>query len=175
MSNANRINGFKPVGHLFLPTELMQAHEYTLTSGNRCYEGDVLKAVAAGTVEPAAAGIALAAIGIAAHYADDGNSTATVKVMVYDDPYIIFAVQADTSGTPAVADVFSTADHVAGSGNATTKQSGHQLKGSDLAAGTNAQFKVVGLVDEPDNAWGANAKLKVMFNEHFFHAAVAGV
>jgi hypothetical protein len=95
--------------------------------------------------------------------------------MVYDDPYIIFAVQCDTSANAAAADVFSTADHVVAAGNNTTKQSGHQLLTSDLAAGTNAQFKVIGLVDEPDNAWGAHAKLRVMFNEHIYKAAVAGV
>lgn len=171
MANRDNPRGFFPIGHLTGGEVRMR--EYTLTTGATAYQGDLLKIVDAGTVEAGAADIGITAIGVAAQYATDSGSAGGVKILVYDDPSIIFGVQADTGTATTAADVGETANHVAGSGSATTKLSGHELDSSDIATG--AQLKIVGLMTEPDNAWGEHSKLKVIFNEHFYKAAVAGV
>ena len=93
-------------------------------------------------------------------------STATlgsedVQAFVYDDPNISYKCQSDT-GTAYV-----DATHKGGSfdieldhaGSTVTGLSGMEL---DLNDTGSTQFLVLGLIDEPDNAVGVNAKLEVM-------------
>lgn len=84
-----------------------------------------------------------------------------VKCSVFTDRQISYRVQSDT-GTAYVdathkGGVFDIElDH---SGSALTGQSGMEI---DLADTGTGQFKVIGLINEPDNAAGVNAKLEVL-------------
>ena len=149
----------------------MRTRKYTLTTGQTVYKGDLLKVIAGGTVEEADANDGIIVIGVAAEYVD--GTVAGTEVLVYDDPYIVFGVQCDTGTVPLVSQIHATANHVAGAGSSVTKLSGHELDTSDL--GTGGQLKVVGLVEEPDNAWLEHAFVAVLIAEHFYNAAVAGV
>jgi hypothetical protein len=172
MANTDNPRGFWPVRHLCGGE--IRTNSYTLTTGATVYKGDVVKAVAAGTIEAAAADIGEAAIGIAAEYKADAASAGGISVQVYDDPWIVFGVQMDDAGTVSTsADVFNTANHLAGSGSSTTKLSGHELDMSDI--NTGAQFKLLGLVSDPNNSWGANCDVEVIFNEHLFKYPVSKV
>jgi len=172
MANKDNPKGFWPYAHLCGGE--IRTMEFTVTTGATIYKGDVLKIVAGGTVEPAAADIGITGIGVAATYVDDSASAGGKEVMVYADPNIIFGVQMDDVGTASTAaDVGATANHLVTAGSTTTKMSGHELDMSDI--GTGAQLKIIGLIPEPDNAWGANCDVAVIFNEHFYKAAVAGV
>lgn len=172
MANLDGARGFWPHRHLS-GGEVGRPTEYTLTTGATVFQGELVKIVAGGTVEQGAADIGTAAIGVAAHYADDSASAGGVKVLVYDDPNIVFGVQSDSGTATTAADVGATANHVAGTGNTTTKISTDELDASDI--GTGAQLKIIGLIPRPDNAWGEHSDLEVIFNEHHYKAAVAGV
>ena len=79
---------------------------------------------------------------------------------VYDDPGIVFRVQSDTGTAYVVAThmggVFDIElDHA---GSTTTGQSGMEIDLNDTGTG---QWLVLGLIDEPGNAVGVNAKLEV--------------
>ena len=169
MANVNQPRGFFPVRHLL--GAQIESKKYILTTGATVYRGDLLKAVAAGTVQAASAGDGTIVVGVAAEYKSDAASAGGVEVLVYDDPYIVFGVQAD--GSVAAADVFNTANHTAGSGNATTKVSGHQLNAANI--GTGSQLKIIGKIDEPNNNWEAYVDLEVLINQHQYKASVAGV
>lgn len=171
MANVDRPRGFWPIRHLTGGDIRMS--EYTLTTGATVYKGQLLKIVAGGTVELGAADIGTAAIGVAAEYVNDSGSAGSKTVKVYDDPNIVFGVQSDTGTATTAADIGATANHVAGAGSATTLQSTNELDSSDI--GTGAQLKIIGLVDRIDNAWGEHSDLEVIFNEHHYKAAVAGV
>lgn len=95
-------------------------------------------------------------------------STATlgsedVQAMVFTDPGISYRVQTDT-GTAYVdathkGNVYDIElDHA---GSAITGRSGMEI---DLADTGTGQFRVIGLIDEPDNAAGVNAKVEVVIN-----------
>lgn len=167
MANRDTPRGFKPIGHL--GGGEIRANRYPMTASKTIYPGDVVKFVAGGTVEPAAAADALACVGVAAEYKVSGAS-GTTWIMVYDDPKIIYSVQSQTGDTPAATDVASTGDHLATTGDTTLKDSRQELK-----IDGNGQFKIVGLLPVENNAWGEHAKLMVVFNEHLHNAAVAGV
>jgi hypothetical protein len=173
MANVDNPKGFWPIRHLCGGE--IRSNEYIVTTGSTVYRGDLLKVVDAGTVEAAAADAGVIVVGVAAEYASDSGSAGGVKVLVYDDPYIVFGVQADTGTAVAATDVFETANHVAGSGSATTLLSGHELDSSEIAGSSGAQLKVIGKIDEPNNAWGEHVNLEVLINEHLYKAAVAGV
>lgn len=170
MANLDNAKGFWPIGHL--TGGVIRTNEYLITASQTIYQGSLLKVVDGGTVEDAAADAGVIVIGVAAEY-KVGNSSGTTPIAVYDDPYIIYGVQADTGTAPTAADVFETANHVVGSGSTTTKLSGNELDSSDIATG--AQLKILGKIDEPNNAWGEHVDLRVIINEHLFKAAVAGV
>lgn len=171
MSNIDNPRGFWPVGHLCGAP--ITTKEFVVTTGQTIYQGDLLKVVAAGTVEESDADDGVIVIGVAAEYVDDSGSAGGKKIRVYADPYIEFGVQSDSGTATTSAAVFATANHVAGSGSSTTKLSGHELDSSDIGAG--GQLEILGLLDTPDNAWGEHSKLRVRIAEHKWNAAVAGV
>lgn len=171
MANVDNPRGFWPVAHLC--GGQIQTREFIVTTGQVIYQGDLLKVMAAGTVEESDANDGVIVIGVAAEYVTDAASAGGKKIQVYCDPYIVFGVQADTGTAPTAADLFAQANHVAGAGSATTKLSGHELDASDITTG--GQLRIIGKVESPDNAWGEHVDLLVVISEHYFNAAVAGV
>jgi hypothetical protein len=77
---------------------------------------------------------------------------------------IVFGIQCDDGTAVAATDVFATANHVATTGDTTTKLSKHELDSSDL--GTGQQMRVIGLVNTPGNAWGEFCDVEVLIVEH---------
>ena len=80
---------------------------------------------------------------------------------VYSDPNIVFAVQ--TAGAGLFADNGALFDLTATAGSTATGRSNQEM---NQAASTIDQFRQIGLVKKPDNAWGANAEVEVMFHLH---------
>lgn len=163
MANKDKPWGFRPKR----PGSARKT-EYTVTAAKTVYQGDLLKIVAAGTVEAATVDIGSACIGVASSYQTAGN-----KVLVYDDPATTFVVQSDTGTATTAADIGATANHVATAGNATTQQSKHELDSSDITTG--GQLKILKLVDRIDNAWGEHSDLEVLISEHHYNTSGAGV
>lgn len=180
MGNESRIRGLLPLhagaGEMRTNT---RSGTYTVKAASTIYAGDLVKAIAAGsgTVEQAGEGAGDDVIGVAAHsvFSDDTDR----KILVYDDPDMIFEVECD--GAIAATDVGKMADIAPGSGRTIQGTydpkranrrgiSGAYLKYSTIGTGS-AQAKVLGLVDRPNNEWGAYAKVKVVLMEHQFRTA----
>lgn len=174
MANVDNPRGFWPIRQRGGGNDIPM-NEYILTTGATVYKGDVLKAVAGGTVEAAAANDGIIVVGIAAEYVSDSASAGGIKVLVWDDPNTIFGVQCDSGTAAAATDVFTMANHVAGSGSTTTYLSGHELDSSQLAAQGGNQFKVLGLINREGNAWGEHAEVEVVFNEHLLNPNTNGI
>ncbi len=170
MANTDAPMGFWPIRHLCGGE--IRLSEHICTTSAAIFKGDPLKVVAGGTVEVAAADDGLIVIGVAAEYVASAAAGDTVKV--WDDPNIVFGVQADSGTSPAATDVYNTANFITyAAGSTTTGLSIMELDASDI--GTGAQLKILGKIPDPDNVWGEHVNLEVVFNEHFLKAAVAGV
>ena len=183
MANVDAAFGFVPVRHMsgYAP----RANKYTITSGlaENIFSGDAVILAADGTLQPAGA-TEVNVIGVFAgvsYTASDGSyvyseywpsgTTATdIVAYVYDDPYTVFKVQ--SAGSPAQTNIGNCADIVAGTGSTLTGQSGFEISGT-MAAGT-AQCKIIALYGAPENAFGANAVMEVLINEHVLKAT-AGI
>ena len=80
-------------------------------------------------------------------------------------PDLIYEVQEDSvGGALAATDIGLNCDLVAGSGSTATKLSGWQLDTSTKGTGATLQCRILGLIVRSDNAFGANAKVRVRIN-----------
>ena len=96
------------------------------------------------------------------------------KILVADDPALLFAIQAD--GSVAQADIGLNANVIyTHAGSTVTGLSGAELNTATDASDATFQLQTMRLLDVADNEFGANARILVRINLHSFAAAVAGV
>ena len=175
MANVDAAFGFVPLRHMsgFAP----RANKYTITSGlsENIFTGDLCILTADGVITPHSAtetnnigvfaGVSYTASDgsyVYAQYFPTGTTATNIIAYVYDDPYIVYKVMSD--GSPAQTNIGNCADVVAGTGSTTTGQSGFEISAT-MANGT-ATAKIIALHDAPDNAFGTNAVMEVLINEH---------
>lgn len=185
MANVNGPMGLVPSRVLGGGCVTMNPYSIASEYATAIYAGDPVEMTGTGKQIALAAAGTVNAIGVFAgvRYIDSqgrpqfskfwpaGTVATEIEALVYDDPNIIFRAQADTL---AEADVGALADWVAGSGNPTTGRSGAEVEGS-LVAAVGKSLRVIGLLPEVGNAYGAYAKVEVMFAEHALKGVVAGV
>ena len=183
MANVDAAFGFVPVRHM--SGNIPRANKYTITSGlaENIFTGDLCILTADGVITPPSAtetnnigvfaGVSYTASDgsyVYSQYFPTGTSATNIIAYVYDDPYIVYKVQ--SAGSPAQTNIGNCADVVAGAGSTNTGNSGFEISGT-MASGT-ATCKILGLYEAPDNAFGANAVMEVLINEHLLKAT-AGI
>lgn len=97
----------------------------------------------------------------------------TVIAWVFDDPNVLFEVQGSAALTETM--IGNVADIVTTAGNTSSGQSDMELDVATVAASGSAQLKIYGLIERDDNAYGANARVLVLINEHEYVAAITAV
>jgi hypothetical protein len=175
MANVDAAFGFVPVRHM--SGNIPRANKYTIASGlaENIFTGDLVILINTGLLTPHTAtetnnigvfaGVSYTASDgsyVYSQYWPTGTTATNIIAYVYDDPYIVYKVQ--SAGTTAQTNIGNCAAVVAGAGSPTTGQSGFEISGT-MAAGT-ATCKIIGLYESPDNAFGANAVMEVLINEH---------
>lgn len=177
MGANSRFTGFRPIDEGPDLRFIVDA----ANSGN-IFVGDLVKAVAAGSVNLGAAddGNIIAGAVLALYDSNGipvgtpGSSVTTKYLPTLTAGYALvacavegrrFITQTDTVLTNAAR--LATTNHVAGSGNTTLARSGQSINGNDL--NTGAQVLILEPVDEPGNdITAANAGWVVIFNESIF-------
>lgn len=155
MSNLARLNGgMKPIG------VLRRANVYQ--SAGAVYPGDPVSLTSAGQVQSAAASSAL--VGVALSYA----SASGLDVMVADHPDQEFSIECSVSGGVASQTAMNlNYNIVSGSPNTTYKLSGATLDDSSGVASTSTlPLKALRLEKRDNNAFGINADVIVIINNH---------
>ena len=175
MANVDAAFGFVPVRHM--SGNIPRANKYTIASGlaENIFTGDLVIIINTGLLTPHTAtevnnigvfaGVSYTAADgsyVYSQYWPSGTTATNIVAYVYDDPYTVYKVQ--SAGTPAQTNIGNCADVVAGAGSTTTGQSGFEISGT-MAAGA-ATCKILSLYEAPDNAFGANAIMEVIINEH---------
>lgn len=90
-------------------------------------------------------------------------ASTAMYVLVADDPYIEYAIQADADGI-AADQVGLNANLTAGSGSTATKRSGFILDGTTPADDVTYQLRILGLEPQINNEVGAYADVLVRIN-----------
>lgn len=102
-----------------------------------------------------------------------GTRTATVYVLVADDPNLLYEMQEGGVGTAlAAADLGININLLSGTNNSYI--SGWLLDNNSKATTSTYQMQLMRLVQKADNALGANAKWLVRINAHPFKAGTTG-
>ena len=154
MANVDAAFGFVPIRHLsgYAP----RANKYTIATGlaENIFTGDLVHVRVSYTASDGSY--------VYSQYWPSGTAATNIIAYVYDDPFIVYKVQ--SAGTPAQTNIGNCADVVAGAGSTTTGISGFESSGT-MSNGT-ATVKILALHDSPSNAFGTNAVLEVVINEH---------
>lgn len=152
------------------------------------YKGCPVKLVTGGTIELAAVGDAFVGAFLGVRYetsdgvvisnkwtASSTYTAGTCEVLISDDPQIVYRIQAD--GSIAQAGIGDQADFVnPGTGDSTTGLSSAQIDATLVGAASNAQLRIVGLSEEPDNEWGDSyTTVLVQVAEHQYVADKAAI
>ena len=175
MANVDAAFGFVPIRHM--SGNAPRTNRYTIASGfaENIFKGDLVIIINTGVItahSPAEVnnigvfdGCSYTAADgsyVYSEYWPTGTVATDIIAYVYDCPYTVFKVQ--SAGTPAQANIGNCADVVAGAGSTITGQSGFETNGT--MAATAATVKILALHETPDNAFGANAVMEVLINEH---------
>jgi len=92
-------------------------------------------------------------------------TTGQIDCEVLDDPNQLFLIQAD--GAVTQANIGKNADPTASTtGSTTTGISAGTLKSSSIAKTAALTFKIIGLSNQADNAFGSYAVVVVKLNQH---------
>lgn len=187
MANSNHPYGLRPVRHLTGGEVRTNTYKIASTYGTSIFTGDPVIGINDGTIGIGTDG-QTATLGVFAgcRYVDaagnvkfsaywPASTTATnIEAYVYDDPYIVFAIQSDATGV-AATDINIQADYKIVAGNTTTGQSKVVLDCASGLAATGKNLRILRLVDDGENAAGAYADVEVVFAEHALKGVVAGV
>lgn len=181
MANANAPSGLTPVRHRNGAPYNGAANMYYVpaSDGTAIFLGDAVKSAGSAdaatgvpTVAQAAAGDTIR--GVVVGVIPDTAQSLTYRaastgryLLVADDPDLEFEIQEDAvGGALALTSVGANADLVVGSGSTYTGLSGMQLDTSTVTT-NSAQLRILGFVQRVDNEFAsANAKIRVMINEH---------
>lgn len=184
MANQDRPYGLRASRHL--TGGEVQTNEYAIATGyaTSIFTGDPVMAVTGGTIEQATAGSAdiigvfngcsyvdADGVQVFSDYWPAGIAATEIKALVYDDPNIIFRIQGNAAGH-AAADVWGQADHVVVAGDVKVGQSKSVLSDTTGITGT---FRILRLINDDENAFGAYNDLEVVFAEHVFSSSNAGL
>mgnify|MGYP003113138570 FL=1 len=190
MANKDAPFGFRPVGKLGSDINNSGTSKYKIASGESdvIYKGDVVQLETSGCIT-VSGNTTTTNIGIfnGCFYNDPttqkptfsnyypGGITPTqgdIEAFVYDDPNMLFEVQAN--GTLAQTAVGDNADQVYTAGSTINGQSKAEL--GSVAGGT-AQFRIVRICEDPDNndIASANSNWIVKFNEHLYYNNGTGI
>lgn len=174
MSATNAPFGLKPLRH---PSGTMRQSRGTIATGaTAMYKNSPVKLAADGSIAIAAGGDAFLGAFVGCEYTASGkrflsnyfpNATATTDAICYyyDDPEIVYAIQAD--GVVDQADIGSHGDFTSpGTGSTGTGVSSATITATAVTSGT-AQLQVLGLYPVEGNAWGdAFTVVEVKIAEH---------
>ena len=188
MANTNAPNGFVPLRHLTGGVIRPQAYPVANAYATSLFSGDLVTLLSDGTVGISTNAINALGVFYGVQYIDQtsgdvkfskvwtastaikANTAATA--FVYDDPNITYEVQG--SGTFANANVGELCNVIFTAGETTF--GGSQQEANLATLGTTAlPLRILRLVDAPDNAVGADAKLEVVINNHLYGTRASGI
>lgn len=187
MPNVNAPRGLVPLRKLGGGTISQTAYSIDPTYATAIFKGDAVSGTGTGRniAKSAAGATANCGVFVGCSYTDatgkpvwskhwpgiaDGKKDIVAHVV--DDPDVIFEIQADSC---AAAEVGLMCDWNTGTGNTASGLSGAYAVLGGTVAVAGGSLKVLGLVNRPDNEYGAYAKIEVLLIEHVNRGVIAGV
>lgn len=190
MPNLDIQSGLSPVSYLGGVPYSGETRRFSVpaSDGTALYVGDVVKLNGSSDATGKYPGVIKAVIGnvvvgvVTAVVIETAESTiyraaSTLRfVDVAVDPNLEFEVQSDEGGgNLAITQIGLNASFLLGAGSTDTGISGTELDTSTAAVTATLDMQILRLVDRPDNALGANAKVLVRLNNHQYVDGTLGI
>jgi hypothetical protein len=187
MANVNAPFGLRPARKVNGGNVSQSVYSIATNYATAIYDGDVVEMTGTGRNVQKAAATNVDNIGVfkgcsykdstgsmvfSHHWPGVSDNKSDIKAYVVDDPDVVFECQADGC---VEGEIGVLVDWNVGTGSNTTGVSGLYAVVSGTSATTGGSLRVMRLVDRPDNAYGAYAKIEVMFAEHVLGRVVSGV
>jgi hypothetical protein len=187
MANTSAPRGLVPLRTLSGGTIVTNPYSIAADYTTAIYRGDVVELTGTGKniAKSAAANVDNVGVFAGCYYTDAtgkpvfskywpgvSDSKTNIVALVWDDPNIVWEVQADGC---VAGEVGVVCDWNVGAGNTASGLSGLYAVVSGTSATSGGSLKVMGLVDRPDNAYGSYAKIEALLIEHVNNSTVSGV
>lgn len=169
MANVNNPHGLRPLMRTHAGGQ-PQVEPYTKAAayGSAIYKWDPVTLLA-GVLNGPASGITPGTtryLGVALNYS---LASLLATMLVMDDPLALFEAQEDNSGASnAVAAKMGYNANLTTTAGATVTRdnSAVQVSGTSIATTSSLDVNILRLLNTPDNAYGAWARLELKFNKH---------
>lgn len=166
MANVDHPHGFRPLMRNLSGGDYT-VRQYTKDSSESAaiFTQDIVHQQADGNIAAAGATPGTTRfLGVALNY---GAASQETEHLVIVSPDAVYEAQDnnDTDGY-AAADRGLNANVELNAGSTTTLLSGHELDESTYAATNSLDVKTLGLLNVPDNEYGAYARIEVVINKH---------
>lgn len=173
MANTNNPHGLRPLGWCQGggPPFLM-AFSKLAAYATSIFMYDAVNRAAGGGLEASATPGTTAYSGVSLDFGLLSTLTPHLVVVSRD---AIFEAQDNGGAGILAADLGLNANLVLTAGNAQTKQSKHQIDAATKAVTSTLDVHLLQLLGMPDNAFGPNARIEIVFNKHRMSPATAGV
>lgn len=145
---------------------------------------DVAKALGTDTVRGVVVGVltanpnAVSLVGVnldLTTQAIPATKTRDYYVLVADDQDLMFEIQDDGLAALTATSCNKNASFTVTNPTSPQQNSASTLTTASVATTASLNLKIIGLVQKPNNVFGANANWLVMFNQHEFMGNTAGV
>ena len=141
--------------------------------GTALYPGDVVSRVADGSIEVITTPGTTLISGINSRWG--AASTATNHEVLVSSNALFEGQDNNATDGIAAADLGANANCEANAGSATKLTSGHEINETGITTTATLDFHLIELLDTPNNAHGAWARIVVKINAHRYGFATAGV
>jgi hypothetical protein len=179
MANVDFPHGLRPLGICLSgsPAVLLQELAKAVGLATAICVFDAVARLADGSISSRAADITPGTTlysGVALNY---GAASLATNHTVIVSPDAIFEAQGDdgAAGTLDAADMGLNCNLLLTAGDTTTKLSKHEIDASEKDVTNSLDVKLLGLLNVPDNAYGAQARIEIAFNKHRMAPGVAGL
>ena len=174
MPNVNYPHGLNSLGRTLaggLPT--VESFQKAASFCTALFIGDAIARAADGTINTTITPGTTLYSGVNLNW---GAASTLTDHLVVTSPDALFEAQDNDASTGTLAaDVGLNANLVLTAGDSLTLLSKHQVNQSTLATTSTLDVKILRKYDIPNNDYGPNARLEIIFNKHRMHPAVAGV
>ncbi len=193
MANVNNPHGLNPVRYLSGAPYNGAANVYTTTTGDGTAlgigdlvldlgtsttnaDGTITKDVKIAATTDVVTGVIIAVLPDTRDSLIYRAASTVRRLLVADDPNLLFEVQEGTGGTPFTAnDIGLNCSFTIGSPSTTTGRSGTVLDNGTEQTTNTLAAKIVGFYAVPDNAVGDSCRWLIRLNRHRYVDQLAGV
>jgi hypothetical protein len=172
MANINNPHGLMPLGILIGGGPAMiEEYSKVVGYGTALFRWDAVNRVADGSIEASATPGTTLYSGVVL---DRGAASTATTHHVIVSPGAIFEAQCGVAGLVA-ADMGLNGNLLLSAGSATTGASGHIVNTTGVDVTATLDVHLLGLCNIEGNAFGAYARLEILFNKHRMSPASVGV